>query len=120
MLELAGATVELAGNGQEAREAAEVAIRSGRSFDVILMDMQMPVMDGYAATTALRESGYTGTIIALTANAMKGDADRCRAAGCDDYLAKPVDRHRLTSAVREGRTRGRRGPDEETSTDRAA
>ena len=120
LLEMADATVDLVGNGKEACEAANEAGRSGRAFDVILMDMQMPVMDGYAATRALRRSGYTGAIIALTANAMKGDEDRCRAAGCDDYLTKPVDRDQLISSVRDAAVRGRLDQAGDNSTDQAA
>ncbi|TVQ51877.1 MAG: response regulator [Phycisphaerales bacterium] len=120
LLEMADATVDLVTNGKEACEAVFEASRTGHTFDVILMDMQMPVMDGYTATRSLRKSGYTGAIIALTANAMKGDEDRCLAAGCDDYLTKPVDRFRLISAVRDATLRGRRDQTDDDSTDRAA
>jgi two-component system, sensor histidine kinase len=86
--------VEFAANGREGVERA-----SEKNFDLVLMDMQMPVMDGYRATQILRENGYAKPIIALTAHAMKEDRDRCLKVGCDDYLTKPIDSTLLYSTL---------------------
>jgi len=92
ILERAGAHLTAVEDGQAAVDAALAARAAGRPFDVILMDMQMPVLDGYAATQRLRESGYPGAIVALTAHALPEDRDRCLACGCNEYLSKPVNR----------------------------
>jgi CheY-like chemotaxis protein len=99
VLTKAGHKVELADNGQIALDLALAARDAGEPFDVILMDMQMPEMDGYAATRKLREAGYDRPIIALTAHAMSGDRDQCIEAGCDDYTTKPIDRASLLQTI---------------------
>ncbi len=99
ILEKVGANVTLAENGLIAYEVALAASQAGEPFDVILMDMQMPVMDGYTATRRLRDADYAGSIVALTANAMAGDDKKCREAGCDGYATKPIDRARLYATV---------------------
>ena len=91
LLKKAGADVTLAENGQIAVDETNAAIEAGQPFNVILMDMQMPIMDGYTATRTLRDAGYEGPIIALTAHAMEGDDKKCMETGCDAYLTKPLD-----------------------------
>jgi PAS domain S-box-containing protein len=86
-LKKAGATVVISENGRVAVEKVE---DDPTAFDVIFMDMQMPIMDGYAATAYLRKSGYRGPIIALTAHAMDNDRQKCIDAGCDEYTTKPI------------------------------
>ncbi len=98
MLQDLGLTVEIAGNGQEALERLD----RSPAFDLVFMDMHMPVMDGIAATRALRQDPrWTRLpVIAMTANVMAEDRERCVAAGMDDFVAKPVDVNALTAAVR--------------------
>jgi two-component system, sensor histidine kinase and response regulator len=98
LLNLRGHKVVVANNGQEAIEWL-----TRRHFDLVLMDVQMPVMDGFEATIAIRENERTtGThipIIAMTASAMKGDRELCLKAGMDGYLSKPINARELYDAV---------------------
>ena len=100
-LERLGANVTQAVNGKEALDLVDSRMAGGRDgrFDVILMDIQMPIMDGYEAVKRLRASGYSGRIVALTAHAMEGEEQRCLAAGMDGYLSKPVDRSALKKVI---------------------
>jgi len=99
LLKKAGADVTIVDNGRAAVDHALAALREGRPFDVLVTDMQMPIMDGYEATRALRSAGYAHPIVALTASAMTGDREKCLAAGCDDYAVKPIDKARLIATV---------------------
>jgi CheY-like chemotaxis protein len=91
--ELVTLVLEEAGLQVDSAEDGRVGLDKGRqgNYDVILMDIQMPVMDGYEATTALRHAGVDTPIFALTANAMKGFEEKCLAVGCTGFLTKPVD-----------------------------
>ncbi len=109
VLRKAGATVSFAQNGRRAVAEALAAQSRGDPFDVILMDMQMPEMDGYEATARLRKLGYDRPIIAVTAHAMSTDRQRCIDAGCDEYATKPIDRRSLLRLIRACIGRGRGG-----------
>ncbi len=109
LLQKMGHEVAVANNGEEAVKAV-----TSQTFDMILMDCQMPVMDGYAATGAIRalEGDISALpIVAMTANALKGDRERCLASGMNDYLAKPINAKKLKSKIehwlRLGRTSGK-------------
>jgi PAS domain S-box-containing protein len=84
-----GLEVDVAPDGRVACEKAAASGREGRPYDLILMDIRMPEMDGHEATRQLRQDGWRGAIVALTAHAMPGDREECLRAGCDDYLTKP-------------------------------
>jgi len=99
LLRTVGLEVVEAENGRIACEMAEKSQTAGRPFHVILMDIHMPELDGYQATRRLRAEGWTRAIIALTADAMRADRQRCLAAGFDDYLAKPVRQRTLLDAI---------------------
>jgi signal transduction histidine kinase len=101
VLQKAGAEVTVVGDGKLAVDAALAAKGAGKPFDVILMDMQMPVLDGYSATALLRQSGYDGAIVAVTAHAMADDRQRCLDSGCDRFASKPFDRAALVQTIHE-------------------
>ncbi len=96
-IEKAGGTVFTATDGSKAIEFIESSDTA--DIDVIVMDMQMPVMDGYTATAELRRRNHSVPIIALTANAMKSDRDKCLAVGCTDYTTKPLDQRKLIELI---------------------
>ena len=94
VLSRVGLAVQCVENGAEAVELA-----MSDAFDVVFMDMQMPVMDGYTATSTLRSRGYERPIIALTANAMHGEEQKCRQAGCSGFLTKPIDMDKILATL---------------------
>jgi len=108
MLQKLGCQVDLAGNGQEAVEMVQ-----NSPYDLLFMDCQMPVIDGYEATAEIRKwesetqmaaspsdsPGVRIPIVAMTANAMKGDREACLAAGMDDYISKPIKTEKLQDAL---------------------
>ena len=100
LLDRSGFRVETVCDGQSALDSAVEAWRKGKAFDVVLMDMAMPVLDGYDATRGLRQLGYEGSIIAITARALSGDRERCLASGCDDYVTKPIRINGLLKCIR--------------------
>jgi CheY-like chemotaxis protein/HPt (histidine-containing phosphotransfer) domain-containing protein len=120
-LRRAGAEVIIAGNGRIAVDRVSETLLAGGSaapFDVILMDMQMPELDGYGATRKLRAAGVNIPIIALTANAMAEDRVKCLECGCTDYLSKPISRNTLLATVAKyleeaKRTKATRAPQEQ-------
>lgn len=117
LLTKAGATVDECEDGQRAvdhmapliaerqhpaaGESKQLSPTASPTFpDLILLDMQMPNLDGYETARVLRQLGYSGSIIALTADAMQGDMNDCIAAGCNDYLSKPIDAKRLIQVIK--------------------
>ncbi|GFO66626.1 hypothetical protein GMLC_02050 [Geomonas limicola] len=99
ILTTSGAQVSIAGNGEEAVQAV---LEASQPFDLVLMDIQMPVMDGYQATRLIREEpqGQTIPIIAMTANGIGDERERCLAAGMSDHLAKPIDLDELFEVIK--------------------
>ena len=102
LLDRLGYTADVVNNGMAALEGVGHQVELGDPYDLILMDIQMPEMDGLEATREIRGSGMVPQprIVALTANAMNGDRERCLEAGCDDYLSKPVRREDLHQCLR--------------------
>ncbi|MCR4415095.1 MAG: response regulator [Thermoguttaceae bacterium] len=108
ILTRAGWQVTTAEHGEAACHEVQQAQARAEPFDLILMDMQMPVLDGYGATRRLRGSGYTGVIVALTADCTVDAENRCLEAGCDFYCTKPIDRNRLLRIADDCRQRNHR------------
>ena len=94
LLEKLGLEAVVVEDGQQAVQKAMT-----EKFDIILMDIQMPVMNGFEATENLRKEGIKTPIVAVTACAMKGDDEKCFYAGCNDYLPKPIDRKKLIETI---------------------
>ncbi|MGQ9762484.1 MAG: ATP-binding protein [Thermogutta sp.] len=99
ILAKAGADLTTAGTGREALRAAIRAMVEQRPYDCILLDMQLPDLDGHQVARMLRESGYTAPIVALTANSLPDERERCLNSGCDDFASKPLNRRALLELV---------------------
>ena len=110
-LSRAGAEVVPARNGREALEQVRDAARAGQPIDAVIMDMEMPVLDGYEAVRQLRAGGYSGPIIAVTAYAMAKDREECLDLGCDDHITKPIEWHRFFHRLSELLARRDGGPE---------
>jgi CheY-like chemotaxis protein/anti-sigma regulatory factor (Ser/Thr protein kinase) len=115
-----GAEVDEASDGREGVDAVFDAESRGRPYDMVLMDMSMPVLDGYGATRELRERGSQVHVVALTAFAMSGDEERCLNAGCNQYLTKPIMTNRLIDALKAVKRRSRPAPVENQTQTRAS
>ncbi len=100
LLEREGAAVSVCSNGLEGVQRFEILCQAGIPPDLIIMDMQMPLMDGYEATRIIKDHSLAPAVIALTAFALKEDADRCLAAGCDFYLNKPINTKTFTRELK--------------------
>ncbi|MDR2552653.1 MAG: response regulator [Treponema sp.] len=107
-----GLSIETAGSGSAALEK----VLAGKTWDIIFMDHLMPGLDGVETTEKIRELGYTGTIIALTANAISGQAEQFLQRGFDDFISKPIDTRQLDSALRKW-VKARRHGEQETEKD---
>jgi CheY-like chemotaxis protein len=99
LLQRSGAAVTTVEDGAAAVRAVDSAIDRGEHWDAVLMDIQMPVLDGYQATLRLREMGCTWPIIALTAHALTAERNKCLDVGCNDFLTKPVDVRQLVAVL---------------------
>jgi PAS domain S-box-containing protein len=111
VLEDAGLSIDIAENGRDAVELVVAAARSGRPYDLVLMDMQMPVLDGFAATRELRATGFDSLpLIAFTAHAMGMERENCQAVGCTGYLVKPINIREMLAMIAAHLPEGRNGP----------
>jgi hypothetical protein len=99
LLKKTGASVTMVGDGQALLEAVAAAKAKAQPFDLVLTDMQMPVLDGFGATRNLRAGGFSGPILALTAHAMESERARCIEAGCDAFVSKPIDKRAFYAAL---------------------
>ena len=100
-LNMLGLEVLGVSNGRDAVELTLAALAAGNPFDLVLMDLEMPIIDGYEATRRLRGGGFSGPIVALTAHSTDDNRLECLELGCDDCLCKPIDWNRLGGVIRQ-------------------
>jgi PAS domain S-box-containing protein len=98
-LRRAGADVVMARDGQEALDRTQEALEESRPFDAVIIDMQMPILDGYDAVRELRARGFSRPIVAVTAYAMSEDRDECLGLGCDEFISKPIEWDRFLAKL---------------------
>lgn len=96
-----GVKVSVVGRGEDALDLVKAAAHRDDSFDLILMDIRLPTIDGYETTRRVRAEGYTGPIVAITARAMEGEIEECHRAGCNACVSKPFDRATLRDTLAE-------------------
>lgn len=99
ILTKAGAEVDIADNGQTALRLVRQSLTTQRPYNLVLMDMQMPILDGIQATKQLRSEGYDRPIVALTAHALEEEQKKCLQVGCDDFISKPILKDDLLTAI---------------------
>ncbi len=98
-LRRAGADVVMANDGQEVLDRTREALEESRPFDAVVIDMQMPIVDGYDAVRQLRAEGFDRPIVAVTAYAMAEDREECLSAGCDEFISKPIEWDRFLAKL---------------------
>lgn len=96
-----GVKVSVVGRGEQAVDLVKASLETDRTFDLILMDIRLPTIDGYETTRRVRAAGYAGPVVAITARAMENEIEECHNSGCDACVRKPFDRAALRDTIAE-------------------